>query len=120
MRGWRVHRIGAAVASRVRAGPLATLGPMSLSLDGAASGAALAGLAGGSPLWLASAVALVAYAIAALRPAVTAAPPGNDAGETGLPLGAALVTGWIAQGAAIAAHAAGLGEVQPGARFGFA
>lgn len=95
---------------------------MSLSLDGVASGAAFAGLAGGSPLWLASALALVAYALAAWRvapapqaePAVEAAPPRV------LPLGPALVIGWIAQGVAIAVHAAGLGESQPGARFGFA
>jgi len=120
MREARIHRDGAAVAAGPRRGPLATLGPMSLSLDGAASGAALAGLAGGSPLWLASAVALVAYAITALRPTVPVLRKDDAPAASALPLGTALVTGWVAQGAAIAVHATGLGESQPGARFGFA
>lgn len=59
------------------------------------------------PLAAASAVALVAYALATLRREATW-------------LGAALAVGWAAHGLAIVVHATGVGEAQPGARFGFA
>ncbi|HEU4457921.1 MAG TPA: cytochrome c biogenesis protein CcsA [Methylibium sp.] len=59
------------------------------------------------PLLLASSIALAAYLTAALQ-------------REPKRFGAALAIGWIAQGAAIALHTAGLDQAEPGARFGFA
>lgn len=58
-------------------------------------------------LSLPSALALAGYGVATLRREAPA-------------LGAALLLGWLAHGAAIAADLLGLGSPEPGARFGFA
>lgn len=59
------------------------------------------------PLLIASSIALAAYMTAALQ---------REPGRFGI----ALAVAWIAQGAAIALHTAGLDQPVPGARFGFA
>lgn len=59
------------------------------------------------PLAATSLVAVLAYLAAAFK---------REAAW----LGIALAVGWVGHGVAIALHAAGVGEVQPGARFGFA
>jgi len=59
------------------------------------------------PLAVTSAVALLAYLLAALN-------------RTSGWLGAALAIGWVAHALAIIVHGIGIGEPTPGARFGFA
>lgn len=63
--------------------------------------------AGLLPLAATSAVAFGAYVLAGLR---------REAGW----IGSALLIGWLAHALAIAVHTAGVGEAEPGARFGFA
>lgn len=79
-----------------------------------------------SPTFWPSAVAALAFALAALwpgRPAPAAAsdqtgPAGRERGLGGV--WRVLLLGWLAQGAAIALDALSLDSPQPGARFGFA
>ena len=79
----------------------------------------------GWPLTVASAIALLAYAAAVLLasralPAPGSAAPALDRAAHAAALEGTLLTlGWLAQGIAIAVHAAGLDLNPPGTRFGF-
>jgi ABC-type uncharacterized transport system permease subunit len=80
----------------------------------------------GWPMTVASAVALLAYAAAvllasrALPSAGAPAPPVDATARPAALEGTLLTLGWLAQGIAIAVHAAGLDLDPPGTRFGFA
>lgn len=101
MLGWGAARSGAGHPARspLQPGRERTLRSMILS-----PGLSAASLL---PLAATSIVALLAYLVAAFRREATW-------------LGVVLAVGWIGHGLAIGLHAAGVGEAQPGARFGFA